>query len=292
MRNRIHTLTATAEPASKVRRILATVTTAARSVINPAALFAGQSADVAAADATVADSLPSDTDIDSAAATYFTAVDQARAADRSKRAARKILDRLPAGQYGRWLVTRAASSRQTPDLEQIRATYKALGLGPVPMKDTAPSLRVEVLASDRDILDDDTAGVLEDLAGVDPDLDAMLDSARRLMTRPRGINSTQSVVAALAATDGSFLDLITSAVSRLADPATNPAIASLPAERIKAAQDWAASLARTVADDGQYAGEVSAALDTYADFRACPTPSASTPAASTTAAPAADLIAA
>lgn len=285
MSHGIDTLT---RPASRVRRILATVTTAARSVVRPATLFAASPVEVVVPDVTdTATDTPAEADIDSAAAAYFAAVDQARAADRGKRAARKILDRLPAGQYGRWLVTRAASSRQTPDLEQIRATYARLGLGAVPMKDCAPSLRVDVLTTDA--LDDDTAGLLDDLTGADTDLDAMLDAARRLLTRPRTADSTQTVVSALAGGDASLMNLIGAAVSRLADPAANPAIASLPAERIKAAQDWAAAFTRTIADsDGQDdASEVCAALDKHADYRPFPAPR-ETP----TAAAAADLIAA
>jgi len=80
--------------------------------------------------------------IEAAAADYAAAADMARAADRGKRKARKLLGRLPAGLYGPWLIERVPSSRQTPDLEAIRATYTRLGLGEVPMRTCAPSLRV------------------------------------------------------------------------------------------------------------------------------------------------------
>lgn len=93
-----------------------------------------------------ADEVPPVEDIEAAAAAFDVAAQQSRAGDRGKRAARKILDRLPAGQYGRWLVSRKASSRQTADLDAIRETYKRLGLGPVPMKTSAPSLKVERVA--------------------------------------------------------------------------------------------------------------------------------------------------
>jgi hypothetical protein len=89
------------------------------------------------------DELPPLDDILSAAAEYNRASDQARRADRGKRAARKILDRLPVGHYGPWLVERVPSGRQTADLDEIRATYKRLGLGDVPMKPAAPSLKVK-----------------------------------------------------------------------------------------------------------------------------------------------------
>ncbi|WP_055491925.1 hypothetical protein [Streptomyces sp. TP-A0356] len=90
-----------------------------------------------------------DTDvIEAAAAAFERAADQARRADRSKRAARKVLDRLPAGLYGRFRIFRTPSSRQTPDLAAITATYKRLNLGPVPMKPCAPSLKVEQVESE------------------------------------------------------------------------------------------------------------------------------------------------
>ncbi|MGP3685259.1 hypothetical protein ACTVZO_11190 [Streptomyces sp. IBSNAI002] len=74
-------------------------------------------------------------------------MDAARAAERTKRAAKKLVGRLPAGLYGgRWLVERVVSTRQTPDLDAIRATYKRHGLGEVPMKEVAPSLRVTSIA--------------------------------------------------------------------------------------------------------------------------------------------------
>jgi len=81
-------------------------------------------------------------DIMTAASAYFRAADQARTADRAKRGARKILDRLPVGRYGTWEVTREASGRETANLEEIRRIFKAHGLGPVPMKPNAPSLKV------------------------------------------------------------------------------------------------------------------------------------------------------
>ncbi|WP_019072417.1 hypothetical protein [Streptomyces hokutonensis] len=95
------------------------------------------------------DEMPETDTIESAAREYERAADQARRADRGKRAAKKILDKLPAGIYGGWKVFRTPSSRQTPDLAEITRIFKANNLGPVPMKDCAPSLkveRVEVLA--------------------------------------------------------------------------------------------------------------------------------------------------
>jgi hypothetical protein len=89
--------------------------------------------------------LPEVDTIETAAREYERAADQARRADRGKRAAKKVLDKLPAGIYGGWKVFRTPPSRQTPDLAAITATYKKLGLGPVPMKSCAPSLKVELV---------------------------------------------------------------------------------------------------------------------------------------------------
>ncbi|MFM9694555.1 hypothetical protein [Streptomyces europaeiscabiei] len=130
-----------------VRGILGTVADAVRSVVAPATLVEQTAAETPAlaadpADTYTADEMPELVAIERAALGYDLAADNARRADRAKRAARKILDRLPAGTYGNWVVERVASSRQTADLDQIRATYKRLGLGAIPMKDAAPSLKV------------------------------------------------------------------------------------------------------------------------------------------------------
>jgi hypothetical protein len=127
------------------RHLFSLITDAVRSVVAPAALVQEQ-ADVTAPDPTdvyTADDMPAVEDIESAAAIYAQAADLARVADRAKRKSRKLLDRLPAGLYGSWLVSGTPSSRQTPDLESIRATYKRLGLGEVPMRTCAPSVKVE-----------------------------------------------------------------------------------------------------------------------------------------------------
>lgn len=89
-----------------------------------------------------ADEIPTADEIDAAAREFNRAADQARAADRSKRAARKLLDRLPIGTYGGWRIDRESSGRQTADLDEIRRIFKEHGLGPVPMKASAPSLKV------------------------------------------------------------------------------------------------------------------------------------------------------
>lgn len=131
-------------PASLVEQPAPAVETEAPAAVeapDPAGLFAD-------------DELPAVEDIERAALGYDLAADSARSADRAKRKHRKLLDRLPAGTYGAWLVRRVASSRQTVDLEKVRAIFEQHGLGDVPMRDNAPSLRVEriVAAADVEVL--------------------------------------------------------------------------------------------------------------------------------------------
>ncbi|MEU0069517.1 hypothetical protein ABZ027_08230 [Streptomyces sp. NPDC006332] len=137
----------TPRTARTVRGLIGSVADAVRSVVAPASLVEEKAPAVATvpdpADVLTADELPPVETIESAAHEYERAADQARRADRGKRAAKKVLDRLPAGVYGTWRVFRTPSSRQTPDLAEITRIFKANGLGPVPMKACAPSLKVE-----------------------------------------------------------------------------------------------------------------------------------------------------
>ncbi|MCX5522996.1 hypothetical protein OG342_08990 [Streptomyces bobili] len=130
-----------------LRGVAGLVADAVRSVVNPAALVTEVEAP-APVEATEAGlyteaEMPDVATIARAALGFDLAADNARAADRSKRKHRKVLDRLPAGQYGGWLVRRVSSSRQTVDLDAVRRIFAEHNLGDVPMRDTAPSLRVE-----------------------------------------------------------------------------------------------------------------------------------------------------
>ena len=135
---------------SGTRRLLTTARNAIRSVVTPAALVTAQAEQAPAEPVTApdpdglytADDMPDVEIIEAAARTYDRAVVEARRADRGKRAAKKLLDRLPAGLYGTWAISRKESSRKVVDLEAVAATYKRLGLGPVPMKVCAASLVV------------------------------------------------------------------------------------------------------------------------------------------------------
>lgn len=138
--------------ARTVRGLLGTVADAVRSIVTPAALVEAQQlgnieTETAPDPAGLyeADELPDTDVIEAAAKEYERAADQARRADRGKRAAKKVLDRLPAGVYGTWRIFRTPSSRQTPDLAEITRIFKANGLGPVPMKRCADSLKVEAV---------------------------------------------------------------------------------------------------------------------------------------------------
>ncbi|MEW1604979.1 hypothetical protein [Streptomyces sp. NPDC093808] len=130
--------------ASRARRALRTAADAIRSTVSPASLVRDRAAELVPdpADVFTPDEMPDVETIETTAADYLAACDEARAADRGKRKSRKLLDRLPAGIYGRFTVERTPSSRTTVDLEAVRATYARLGLGPVPMKRCAPSLRI------------------------------------------------------------------------------------------------------------------------------------------------------
>ncbi|MCW2899510.1 MAG: hypothetical protein JWO67_1775, partial [Streptosporangiaceae bacterium] len=93
---------------SSPRRLFSAVSAAVRSVVAPAALVREQAPAVAPdpTDVYGADDMPAVETIAAAAAELERSADQARRADRGKRAAKKVLDRLPAGLYGGWLVSR------------------------------------------------------------------------------------------------------------------------------------------------------------------------------------------
>jgi hypothetical protein len=123
-----------------LRGLLAPVPTTRPAVATPAPVVAQLVPDPAGL--YTADEMPALADIEAAAAKFLDASEQARTADRVKRASRKILDRLPAGRYGLFQVERVENAREVADLDAIRAIFAANGLGDVPMKRTAPSLKV------------------------------------------------------------------------------------------------------------------------------------------------------
>lgn len=104
--------------------------------------------DVEPAEPFAPEEMPALVDIEAAAQEFWRAADQARAAERTKRRTKKILDRLTTGTYGGWTVERTESSRSTVDLDAVRKIFREHGLGPVPMKASAPSLRINRVESD------------------------------------------------------------------------------------------------------------------------------------------------
>lgn len=136
------------------RRFATTTRDAVRSVTNPAALVEAkateQPAPVAAAEPAGLygpDDMPPVEDIERAALGYDLAAESARSADRAKRKHKAVLGKLPSGIYGRYRIFRTPSSRSTPDLAEITRIFKAHGLGAVPMKPCAASLKVELVAT-------------------------------------------------------------------------------------------------------------------------------------------------
>lgn len=81
-------------------------------------------------------------DIQAAARLYDQAREQANAAARTKRKAEKTLKGVADGTYGCVTIARVESTRQTADLDAIRAIFAEQGLGEVPMKTCAPSLTI------------------------------------------------------------------------------------------------------------------------------------------------------
>lgn len=98
--------------------------------------------DVEPAEPFTPDDMPALADIEQAAASYFRAGDAARAADRQKRASKKILTRLMPGRYGDWEIALESSGRSVADLDEIKRIFKAHGLGSIPVKSSTPSLKV------------------------------------------------------------------------------------------------------------------------------------------------------
>lgn len=133
---------------SASRGIFSTLTDAVRSITAPAALVRDQAQQTPAVaepdDLFTEADMPELADIERAALSYDLACDNARRADRSKRAAKRILGRLPAdGIYGAWRVYRKPSARMTPDLEEIGRILREHGIRQIPMKPCAASLVVE-----------------------------------------------------------------------------------------------------------------------------------------------------
>jgi len=135
-----------AKPVRTALRLLGAISAAARSLSTPHVPVEQPAPVQEPTGLFTADEMPQLDVIEDAAADYDAAAELARRADRGKRAARKILDRLPVGVYGGWQVERVQGGREVADLDRIREIFKAHGLGQVPMKTCAASLKVSRVA--------------------------------------------------------------------------------------------------------------------------------------------------
>lgn len=137
----------------KVAALVTRVADAVRSVVAPQTLFTTPVPAPAAVDPDTTEffteqDMPPAEDIAEAARLYFRACDDARTADRAKRKAKGLLGKLRAGRYGDWEVYREPSNRPTVDLVAVRKIFKDHNLGPVPMRQSADSLKVRKVELD------------------------------------------------------------------------------------------------------------------------------------------------
>lgn len=101
--------------------------------------------------------VPTTEEIEAAARKYEAAKAERNAADRLRRQADRVLRRTPSGTHGAVTVERVESSRQTVDVDAVKALFAAHNLGPVPMKVCAPSITLTFAAENTT---EDTAPVL------------------------------------------------------------------------------------------------------------------------------------
>ncbi|MEU5043180.1 hypothetical protein [Streptomyces griseorubiginosus] len=114
-------------------------------------------------------------------------------------------------------------------------------------------------------LDNELAGLLDDLAGVHPGIDLIRDGLRLIALDRHTVDMTQTLVAVLAGgSDGlNLINTIGQLIARLADADTNPALRTLPLERQKQARREGQNAAYWLADPDlhQTASETAAAID-------------------------------
>lgn len=114
-------------------------------------------------------------------------------------------------------------------------------------------------------LDDELAGLLEDLDGIHAGIDLIRDGIRLLALDRHSIDRTQTVIAGLAGgADGTNLvAAIGYLVARLATPGSNPALRTLSLDQQKNAQQAGEDAARMLTDPyvHQPAAETCAAID-------------------------------
>ena len=114
-------------------------------------------------------------------------------------------------------------------------------------------------------LDNELAGLLDDLAGVHPGIDLIRDGLRLIALDRHTVDMTQTLVAVLAGGSGglNLVNAIGQLIARLADADSNPALRTLPLEQQKQARREGQNAAYWLADPElhQTASETSAAID-------------------------------
>ncbi|MER6092424.1 hypothetical protein [Streptomyces bluensis] len=116
-------------------------------------------------------------------------------------------------------------------------------------------------------LDPELAGLLEDLAGIHPGIDLILDGIRLLALDRHDLDATQLLTVTLAGSpDGTdVLTAIGLLVARLTNPDSNPALRTIPFDQQKEAQRAGEALVFALADPDlhQHASNACAAIDTH-----------------------------
>lgn len=80
-------------------------------------------------------------------------------------------------------------------------------------------------------LDDDLDYAFEELRGYGHGIDQILDGLRWIALRAHTTDSTQTHIAVLGGNCPNITNLIAEVIARLGDPAQNPALRDLPADR-------------------------------------------------------------
>ncbi|MFE7111783.1 hypothetical protein ACFU98_29565 [Streptomyces sp. NPDC057575] len=115
-------------------------------------------------------------------------------------------------------------------------------------------------------LDDDLAGVLDDLDGIHPGIDHLRNGIRLLALDRHSADKTQTLLAALAGSTGAdILTALAHLVARLSTADTNPALCHLPLAQQKTAQRHGETALYDLTDPQlhQPASEASAAISSH-----------------------------
>jgi hypothetical protein len=115
-------------------------------------------------------------------------------------------------------------------------------------------------------LDPELAGLIDDLAGIDPAIDLLRDAARLIALSRHSVDKTQLLTVTLAGSpDGTdVLTLIGLLVTRLTNADSNPALRTLSLDRQKDTQLHGELLVHHLADPDlhQHASNASGAIHT------------------------------